>query len=339
MTLLELFSVPFMQRALIAAFLVGIAAPAVGTYIVQRRLALMGDGIGHVAVTGVAIGLWTQTSPTWAAVVVAIAGAVVIEIVRERGHAEGDVALAMLFYGGLAGGVFVTGLAGTGASRLQEFLFGSILTISVDDLLVTMALAVVLIVICVGLSPQLFAVSQDADYAKVAGLPVRFYSILVAVLAALSVVIAMRTVGLLLVSALMVVPVAIVQQLTRSFRMTLLGAMGAGLVASVGGLGLAAALSRTGANVQPGPSIVLVALAGFFLVWPIGAWLRRRRALVAPFPETAPVEKPVDEEHPHHHGEKCGHVAVEHGDHVDYIHDGHRHAAHVGAEGEHYDEH
>ncbi|HEY9394986.1 MAG TPA: metal ABC transporter permease, partial [Nocardioides sp.] len=84
MTLLELFSVPFMQRALIAAFLVGIAAPAVGTYIVQRRLALMGDGIGHVAVTGVAIGLWTQTSPTWAAVVVAIAGAVVIEIVRER---------------------------------------------------------------------------------------------------------------------------------------------------------------------------------------------------------------------------------------------------------------
>jgi zinc transport system permease protein len=84
---------------------------------------------------------------------------------------------------------------------------------------------------------------------------------------------------------------------------------------------------------------VLVALAGFFLVWPIGAWLRRRRALVAPFPETSPVEKPVDEEHPHHHGEKCGHVAVEHGDHVDYIHDGHRHAAHVGAEGEHYDEH
>ena len=107
MTLLELFSVPFMQRALIAAFLVGIAAPAVGTYIVQRRLALMGDGIGHVAVTGVAIGLWTQTSPTWAAVVVAIAGAVVIEVVRERGHAEGDVALAMLFYGGLAGGIFV----------------------------------------------------------------------------------------------------------------------------------------------------------------------------------------------------------------------------------------
>ena len=101
----ELFSLPFMQRALLAALFTGLAAPAVGTYLVQRRLALMGDGIGHVAVTGVAIGLLTGWSPTWTAVVVAVLGAVAIELIRERGHTNGDVALALLFYGGLAGGV------------------------------------------------------------------------------------------------------------------------------------------------------------------------------------------------------------------------------------------
>ena len=101
---MDLFALPFMQRALLAAVFTGLAAPAVGTYLVQRRLALMGDGIGHVAVTGVALGLLTGTSPTWTAVVVAVLGAMLIEVIRERGHANGDVALALLFYGGLAGG-------------------------------------------------------------------------------------------------------------------------------------------------------------------------------------------------------------------------------------------
>ena len=120
MSPVELFSEPFMQRALIAALFTGLAAPAVGTYLVQRRLALMGDGIGHVAVTGVALGLLTDTSPTWTAVVVAILGAVLIELIRERGHTNGDVALALLFYGGLAGGVFLTGLAGQSAPACSE---------------------------------------------------------------------------------------------------------------------------------------------------------------------------------------------------------------------------
>ena len=146
-----------MQRALLAALFTGLAAPAVGTYLVQRRLALMGDGIGHVAVTGVAIGLLTGASPTWTAVVVAILGAVLIEVIRERGHTNGDVALALLFYGGLAGGVLLTGLAGQSATTLQHYLFGSITTISVADVLITMGLAVLVVVVCVGLSPQLFA--------------------------------------------------------------------------------------------------------------------------------------------------------------------------------------
>ena len=331
---LDLFSLPFMQRALIAALLTGLAAPAIGTFLVQRRLALLGDGIGHVAVTGVAIGLLTGTSPTWTAVVVAILGAVLIEVIRERGHTNGDVALALLFYGGLAGGVLITGLAGQSASRLQEYLFGSLTSISAGDVWFTVGLAVVLLVVTLGLLPQLFAVSSDPEFARVAGLRVRTYNLLIAVLAAVTVTVAMRTVGLLLVSALMVVPVATSQQLARSFRTTFLGALLVGVVAAVGGLLLSAGLSFR-ATVAPGPTIVLLALAMFTATWPIGVLLRRRSRLMAPFPEVTAAPHRSADQHAHEHGDDCGHPAVPHGDHVDYVHDGHRHAPH----GEHYDEH
>lgn len=343
--LLDLLGRDFMQRALLAALLTGLAAPAIGTFLVQRRLALLGDGIGHVAVTGVALGLLTGTSPTWTAVVVAILGAVLIEVIREQGHTNGDVALALLFYGGLAGGVLITGLAGEGAASLQTYLFGSVTSISDTEVWYTAALAVVVLTLTLGLLPQLFAVASDPEFARVARLPVRFYNLLVAVLAAVSVTVAMRTVGLLLVSALMVVPVATSQQLARSFRSTMLAAMALGGVAAVGGLVISAWLSAQ-ATVAPGPSIVLLALAMFAATWPVGVWLRRRRRLAEPFPILATNSADSsdghevaghtdDHEHPHEHGEDCGHPAVPHGDHVDYVHDGHRHAPH----GEHYDEH
>jgi zinc transport system permease protein len=331
---MDLLTYGFMQRAMIAAVVTGLAAPAVGTYLVQRRLALMGDGIGHVAVTGVALGLLTGTSPTWTAVVVAILGAAVMELIRERGHTNGDVALALLFYGGLAGGVLLTGIGGESAAQLQEYLFGSITTISVSDLLAVMVLAAVVVLVCVGLSPQLFAVAQDQEFARVAGLNVRLYNLLVAVLAAVTVTVAMRTVGLLLVSALMVVPVATVQQVTRSFRTTLAAGMIVGTVASLGGLVLAGFASYE-ARVAPGPTIVLLALAMFAVTWPLGVWLRHRQRLLAPFAPAVPVLHEEAGPHVHQHGPDCGHVAVRHGDHVDYVHDGHRHAVH----GEHYDEH
>jgi zinc transport system permease protein len=334
----DLFTLAFMQRALVAALFTGLAAPAVGTYLVQRRLALMGDGIGHVAVTGVALGLLTGASPTWTAIVVCSVGAVLIEVIRERGHANGDVALALMFYGGLAGGVLLTGLGGQSAATLQQYLFGSITTISTGDVWITIALALVVVGVCLGLAPQLFAVSQDQDFARVAGLNVRAYNILVAVLAAVSVTVAMRTVGLLLVSALMVVPVATAQQVTRSFRTTLGAAMALGVGAALGGLVISAYASYQ-ASVAPGPTIVLLSLFGFAVTWPLGVWLRRRARLTAPFAAGVPEEHQTPATHPHEHGPDCGHVAVEHDDHVDYVHDGHRHAVHVTGEGPHYDEH
>lgn len=322
----------FMVRALLAAVFTGLAAPAVGTYLVQRRLALMGDGIGHVAVTGVALGLLTGTSPTLTAVLVATLGAVVIEVIRQQGRTSGDVALALMFYGGIAGGVMLIGLAGQTTANLHSYLFGSILAISATDVWVTVALATVVVLVAIGLAPQLFAVAQDQEFARVAGLRVSVYNIMVAVMAAVTVTVAMRTVGLLLVSALMVVPVATSQQLSRGFRATLLLAMGLGTAASVGGV-----VTSFYLPVAPGATIVLIALAGFVAAWPVGLWLRRRQRLSAPFVSWGDHDQHtvVPEQHAHEHGDDCGHTAVEHGDHVDYVHDGHRHAPH----GSHYDEH
>lgn len=332
---MDLLLSPFMVRALVAAVVTGLAAPAVGTFLVQRRLALLGDGIGHVAVTGVALGLLTGTSPTFTAVVVAILGALLIELIRSTGKATGDVALALLFYGGIAGGLLLVSLAGDGVFALQQYLFGSITTIPLSAVVVSAALAVVVLVVSFTLLPQLFSVANDEDYARTTGLSVRFYNVLISVLAAVTVTVAMRTVGLLLVSALMIIPVATAQQFSRGFRVTMLGAMAAGTLASLTGVTLSAFV-----DVPPGATIVLVSLAGFALTFPLGVVVQRRRRVLVPFPVQPDPGDPgqhetVGEPHGHAHGPGCGHPAVEHGDHVDYLHDGHRHAAH----GSHYDEH
>jgi zinc transport system permease protein len=331
----ELLYAPFMIRAVIAAAVTGLAAPGVGTYLVQRRLSLMGDGIGHITVTGVALGLLTGTSPTFTAVVVAVIGALLIELIRASGRASGDLALALLFYGGIAGGLVLVQMAGNGAFALQGYLFGSIATIAPDDVVVSVILAGIAIVVGLALMPQLFAVSNDEEFARASGVPVWFYNALISVLAAVTVSVAMRTVGLLLVSALMIIPVATSQQFTRSFRTTMLAAMAFGLVAALVGVVVSAFL-----NLPPGATIVLVALAGFVATSPVGLLLQRRRRARVPFdPEALPLHEEAEEAHRHVHGPGCGHVAVEHGDHVDYVHDGHRHAVHVTGDGKHYDEH
>jgi zinc transport system permease protein len=328
--MLDLLDYDFMRRALLAALLTGLAAPAIGTYLVQRRLALLGDGIGHIALTGVALGLLTGRAPLLTAVLVTALGAVVIEVLRTYGRTSADVALALLFYGGIAGGVLLTGLAGESAATLNSYLFGAITTVSDTDLAVVVTLAVVVLTLAAGLAPQLFAICQDEEYARVTGIPVRAYGVLIAVLAAVTVTVSMRTVGLLLVSALMVVPVAAAQQVAGSFRATFALAMVIGVLASLSGV-----VTSFQADTAPGPTIVLIALAIFAVTAPVGSLVGWRRHRRAPFDaEPEPRHDPA-EAHPHAHGPGCGHPAVAHGDHVDYVHDGHRHAAH----GRHYDEH
>ncbi|KAB1902597.1 metal ABC transporter permease [Micromonospora tulbaghiae] len=272
---MDLFQYDFMLRALVGALIIGLAAPALGIYLVQRRLALIGDGLGHVALTGVGAGLLLNRSPVLVAVIAATLGAVVIELVRAYGRTSGDLALALLFYGGIAGGVMLVGLSDASSGSLNAYLFGSLTTTSRTDLITIGVLGVVLLVTMLVLRPALFAVCHDEEYARVSGLPVRALNLLIAVGTAVTVTIAMRAVGVLLISALMVVPVAAAQQVTRGFRSTMTAAMALGLFAAGAGVWVAAT-----ADTAPGASVVLVAIGSFLLVALAAAGVRalRRRA-------------------------------------------------------------
>jgi zinc transport system permease protein len=286
---MSIFSLPFMQYALLGALITGLAAPALGTYLVQRRLALIGDGIGHVALTGVAVGLLTAQEPVLTAVLAATAGALAIELVRERGKTSGDVALAILFYGGIAGGVFLVGLSANQTNaNLMTYLFGSPLTTTRQDLVVMAILGGAVLAVSVGLRPWLFAICHDEEYAKVSGLPVRLLNVVIAVTAAVTVTVAMRAVGLLLVSALMVVPVATAQLVARGFRSTQHLAMGIGVVVAAAGIWFAGVY-----DTAPGATIVLLAIAGFALTTAAtAAWRRLRRGRAGPASDAAELEPP-----------------------------------------------
>lgn len=260
--MIELLDYDFMRRALLAAVFTGLAAPAIGTFLVQRRLALLGDGLGHVALTGVALGLLTGTAPILTALVVAVLGAALIEVLRAYTRTSADLALAMLFYGGIAGGVVIVSKAPPGTSvNLDSYLFGSITTTTTGDLQVFAVLALVVLAVTYGLGRYLFAVGNDEEYARASGLPVLTLNLLLAVVTSVTVVVSMRVVGLLLISALMVIPVATAQLMARSFRGTVALATALGVVASVGGAGASYYL-----DTPSGGTIVLVAIAAFVVV-------------------------------------------------------------------------
>ncbi|WP_424348488.1 metal ABC transporter permease [Kocuria sp. CH-021] len=284
-TLTAMLASPLMQRGLLIAALVGISAPVIGTYLVQRRLALLGDGIGHVALTGVAMG-WLAGSAAGltsrdalavpGAVVAAVVGAVLIEVMRTKGRTSGDVALALLFYGGIAGGVLLIGIAGGTSANLTGYLFGSIATVTPLDVWLTAGLAAVVLGVGLGLRPALFSLCHDEEFALATGLPVRFLNILVAVMAALTVSVSMRVVGVLLVSAVMIVPVAVAQLVTRSFAGTMGVAMAVGAGVCVTGLSVTYFYP-----LSPGATIVVLAIACYVLtliVRPLVGGTRRHGA-------------------------------------------------------------
>jgi zinc transport system permease protein len=261
----------FMQKALVAAALVGVTAPAIGIFLVQRRLSLMGDGIGHVAFTGVAAGFLLDTLPLATAIVAAILGALAIELMRERGRTEGDVALAVVFYGGIAAGALLMGLSGTSNTNILTYLFGALLSVNRADILAALGISVVVLGVAMLLRRVLFAVSYDEEVARASGISVRTLNLLVAVAAAITVGVTMRVVGILLVSGMLVLPVAAVQQLTRSFNSTFVGSLAVGLVVSVAGV-----VTSYYVDAPPGATIVMAAIVAFV----IASVFARARAVV-----------------------------------------------------------
>lgn len=252
------FDREYMQLALAAGLVVGACAPLIGTFLVHKQMALFGDGIGHLAFAGVAGGLLLDVWPVWSALVVSVIGALSIERLRARGRAGGDLALALFFYGGVAAAVVIAGRTDGGNANVLPYLFGSILTVTPSDVAIVCATGAVILA-AVGIAGRaLFAIVVDEESARVAGLPVDTLNSLLAALSAVTVVAAMRVVGVLLVAALMVLPVATARLLARSFRGTMLLGSGVGVASVVAGLAAARAWA-----LAPGGSIVLTAAAIF----------------------------------------------------------------------------
>ena len=264
------FDTTYMQLAVLAGIAVGASAPLIGTFLVQKRLSLIGDGIGHVAVAGIGAGLLFGTSPVWTALVVAVVAALALEWLRSRGRTSGDLALALFFYGGIAAGVVLAGRSTTNAN-LQPYLFGSILTVTENDVYTVIGLGAAIVLAIAVTWRALVAVSLDEESARVAGIPVGALNALLAALTAVTVAAAMRVTGVLLIAALMVLPVATSRVVARSFRATTVGAAAVGVVAVV--LGLAAARQWA---LAAGGAIVLATVA-LFVAASIAAPLRRSR--------------------------------------------------------------
>ena len=215
------FELAFMQRALVAGIVVGAFAPMIGAFLVQKRMSLIGDGIGHVAFAGVGAGVILRVGhPCGPGARLRRRRRARHRVVPRQARTSGDVALALLFYSGIAVGVVLVSAGGPLANVLT-YLFGQPLTVDAGEIAVIVGLGASIVIGVLALRRALFAVVTDEEWSRVAGLPVGVLNTVLAVSIAVSVVAAMRVVGILLIAAMMVLPVASAQLLARSFRGTM----------------------------------------------------------------------------------------------------------------------
>ena len=265
----QIFFEGFAVRAYLAAAVVGLAAPVIGSFLVQRRLSLIGDGVGHLAFAGVAIGVAIGLAPVWGALAVAVMGALVLERLRRSGRLAGDISLALIFYFGIALGVVVLSVTGKFDASALGVLFGSPIVTTWPEIIVIVLLCLLVVGVAALFYKELLAVALDEETARASGLPVDRLNALLVVLTALLVAAGMRVVGLLLIAALLVVPVAAGSRLAHSFRGAMFWAIGAGVVSAL--FGLVIALGQ--GSIEPGGTIVLTSIVVFVV-----ATLAGRRA-------------------------------------------------------------
>jgi zinc transport system permease protein len=261
MCISSIFDAEFMRFAFAAGAIVGVLAPAVGFFLVQRQMSLIGDGIGHLAFAGVALGYLIDVDPVITALIFSVAGAVGIEQLRALRRTAGDQALALFFYSGIALGVVMLSAARALNANLFTFLFGSILTVDRGDLILVASLGLAALAVVFALFRGLVAVSIDEEAARVAGIPVTQLNVALAALAGVTIAISMQIVGILLIAALMVLPVITASRISSSLQGAFALSIALGLVSVLAGL--------TGSyylDLAPGGAIVLLSAALFVAV-------------------------------------------------------------------------
>jgi manganese/iron transport system permease protein len=263
------FQFEYMQRAFVAALIVGTLCSTIGVYVVLRKLAFIGDGIAHASFAGVVVAYIRGLDYYVGAAIVAIVTALGIGFVNRRGNVSLDTAIGVLFTGAFALGVFLMSRLQNYAVDLQSFLFGNILAVSKGDLILIVALSALVVVSMVLLYRPLLYTSFDPVVAEASGINAGFVSYALLVLLALTIIISLETVGIVLVAALLVTPAASAYQLTRRFTRML--ALSATIGAACAVLGLYTSYYLQAAS---GATIVLLATAFFFVAMFVGR-LRR----------------------------------------------------------------
>lgn len=259
--MIEFLQYAFMQRAFLAGIMVAVICASLGVFLVLKRLSLIGDGLAHAAFGGVALGFLLGINPILSALVFSVAAALLTYRLQAKTKLFGETAIAIMIAAGLGIGVVLISFAKSFTTDLFSFLFGSILTVTPFDLALTLGLGIVVIMAIIAFYKELVFLCFDEDGARVAGIPVNGLNILLNVLTAVTVVISIRIVGILLVSALIVVPVATAIQLARSFWQTILYAASFAILSVITGLTLSYYFSLAAGGI-----IVLTAIVLFLAV-------------------------------------------------------------------------
>jgi manganese/iron transport system permease protein len=253
------FHYAFMQRAFVAALAVGILCSTMGTYVVIRKLSFIGDGIAHASFAGIVIAFLRGANYYIGAAIVAVVTAVGIGFVSKRGRISLDTTIGVLFTGMFALGVFLMSRQRSYAVDLQSFLFGDILSVGIGDLGLILALSVAVAILTIVLYRGLLYTSFDPVVAQASGMNADGYEYALLVMLALTIVVALQSVGIVLVAALLVTPAAAAYQLTSRFSPMMAIAAVFGAVSTVGGLYLSYYLQASS-----GATIVLLATVLFF---------------------------------------------------------------------------
>ena len=256
---LDILQFAFVQRALVTGIAVAIICSALGLFLVLRRHSLFGDALSHVAFGGIAIGLFTNVYPIWTAIVVSVLAALGMTKLRESARIPPDATVAVLLSAGLAFGVVLISISEERLSvDLFSFLFGSILLVSTDEVLIILALSAGIMAILIPLYKRFMYITFDEDQAKVSGLAVSKLNYLFIVLASIAVITSIRLVGILLISSLIVLPNITAMLLGKGFRKT--AVISASMAASSVVAGI---LISYAANIATGGTIVLVLVVMF----------------------------------------------------------------------------
>jgi ABC-type Mn2+/Zn2+ transport system permease subunit len=269
--LVELFSLAFMQRAFVTAILIGTVTALIGSYVVLRGLAFIGASIAHASFGGVVLGLLLGWNPVITAIIFSVGTGLGIAAISESRRIKEDTAIGIFFAATMALGIFLIGFLHDYVLSIFNFLFGDILAVTPQDLWLTLALTLGVLGTVLLLYKEFLLITFDPEVARAQGFPVRLLHAIFIVLIALTVVVSLKVVGIILVSALLVIPAATAYQLARDFRRMQWLAILFSLAATIGGLLLSYFL-----DTPSGATIVLWATAIFFAVWS-GRAVRLRR--------------------------------------------------------------